>query len=191
MADLAGHPVTQVLQAISDGDSSAAEKLLPLVYAELRTLAAARMAKTPPGNTLQPTALVHEAYLRVVDAHDSKWAGRADFFKAAARAMRDILVEQTRRKASLKRGGDRKRVDLEKVEPQFESPTEDLLALDEAVKRLEADDPRKGEIVNLRYFAGLSTEETADVLGVSVRTIQKQWQFIRRRLYRQLSDNHG
>ena len=189
MGDSENPQVTQVLEALSAGDQVAAEKLLPMVYAELRGLAAARMAKTPPGNTLQPTALVHEAYLRVVGKHDSKWAGRSHFFKAAARAMRDILVEQTRRKASLKRGGDRKRIDNEHVEPEFETPSEDLLALDEALRRLEAEDSRYGQIVNLRYFVGLTAAETAAVIGVSVRTISTQWQYIRRRLFRELSSD--
>ncbi len=189
MGDSANLPVTQVLEALSAGDQAAAEKLLPMVYAELRAVAAARMAKTPPGNTLQPTALVHEAYLRVVGKHDSKWAGRSHFFMAAARAMRDILVEQTRRKASLKRGGDRKRIDIEQVEPEFRAPSEDLVALDEALQRLEAEDSRYGQIVNLRYFVGLTVEETASVIGVSVRTITTQRAYIRRRLFRELSSD--
>jgi len=183
-----GHEITHVLDAMRSGDTEAAERLLQIVYADLKSPAAAHMARTPPGNTLQPTALVHEAYLRVFGGGGSKPAGRTEFFCAAARAMRNILVEQTRRKRALKRGGDRKRADLERNEPEFAAPSEDVVALDEALHQLEAEDPRKGDIVNLRYFAGLTTEETASVLGVSGRTIENQWRFIRHWLFKRLSD---
>ncbi|MFH1746915.1 MAG: sigma-70 family RNA polymerase sigma factor [Planctomycetota bacterium] len=180
-------PVTRLLRAAVAGDPSAAQDLLPLVYNELRTLAWARLRKIPPGQTLQPTALVHEAYLRVVGNADPGWDGRGHFFASAARAMRDILVEQARRKSAKKRGGDRRRVALEQAEPSFEQPSEDVLAIDEAVKRLEVDDPRKGQIVNLRYFVGLTTEETAAALGVSVGTVEREWRYIRAWLQREMT----
>ena len=180
-------PVTRVLRAAVQGDRRAAEDLLPLVYDELRTLARARLKKVPPGQTLQPTALVHEAYLRVVGREDPGWDGRGHFFAAAAQAMRDILVEYARRKMAKKRGGDRQRVATEQAEPTFEPPSEDVLAIDEAVKRLERDDPRKGQIVNLRYFARLTTAETAEALGVSVGTIEREWRYIRAWLQRELT----
>ncbi len=181
-------PVTRVLRAAVQGDPRAAEELLPLVYDELRTLARARLRKIPPGQTLQPTALVHEAYMRVVGTDDPGWDGRGHFFGAAARAMRDILVEYARRKMAKKRGGDRHRVPAEQAEPAFEPPSEDVLAVDEAVRRLERDDARKGQIVNLRYFARLTTAETAEALGVSVGTIEREWRYIRAWLQRELTD---
>lgn len=180
--------VTAVLNAATAGDREAGAKLLPLVYEELHKLARARMALLAPGQTLQPTALVHEAYLRVTGKADPGWEGRGHFFAAAARAMRDILVEQARRKAALKRGGDRKRADLVDADLAIKPPSEDILALDEAIKRLEADDPRKGQIVNLRYFAGFTAPETAAALGVSVGTIEREWRYIRSWLYTQLSE---
>ena len=188
MADQSGGLVTQMLQAASAGDSRAAADLLPLVYAELRKLAQARMAKTPPGNTLQPTALVHEAYLRLIGSNDPSWHSRGHFFGAAAQAMRQILVEQARRKASIKRGGNRRRIDLEKLEPAIEPPSEDILALDEALQRLEQDDPRKAKIVMLHYFAGLTMPETAAAIGVSVPTVERDWRFTRTYLYTLLKD---
>lgn len=180
--------VTRMLQAAASGDDEAASELLPLVYDELRRLARARMSKTPPGQTLQPTALVHEAYLRLLGDKDPGWEGRGHFFGAAARAMRDILVDQARRKGSLKRGGDRKREVLEDVTPQVQPPSEDILALDEALKRLEADDARKGQIVNLRYFAGLNLQETAAALNLSVGTIKREWRYIKHWLFTQLRE---
>jgi RNA polymerase sigma factor (TIGR02999 family) len=180
--------VTRVLRAAAEGDPQAARDLLPLVYDELRSLARARLRQLPPGQTLQPTALVHEAYLRVAGSEDPGWDGRGHFFGAAARAMRDILVEQARRKLAKKRGGDRRRVPAEQAEPAFEPPSSDILAVDEAVKRLEADDPRKGQIVNLRYFARLTTAETARALGVSIGTVEREWRYIRAWLQRELSD---
>lgn len=180
--------MTLLLKAAASGDSRAASDVLPAVYAELRRLAAARLGRTPPGNTLQPTALVHEAYARLVAGGDPGWNGRAHFFGAAAQAMRDILVEQARRKSRLKHGGGRTREDTEPEIVDLELPAEDMVALDEALKRLEADDPQKGQIVNLRFFAGLTTEQTAEALGVSARTIERQWQYIRAWLYAQLAD---
>ena len=184
-------PVTQILQAASEGDPDAADKLLPLVYDELRTVARARLKKLPPGQTLEPTALVHEAYLRVVGKMDPGWDGRGHFFAAAARAMRDILVEQARRKMSLKRGGDRVRVSTDQVEPSIAPPSEDVLAVDEAVKRLEKEDPRKGQIVNLRFFARLTATETAQALGISLGTVEREWRYIRTWLECQLKPEDG
>ncbi len=180
-------PVTQMLRAASDGDPRAAADLLPLIYDELRKLAQARMAKTPPGNTLQPTALVHEAYLRLIGSDDPSWHSRGHFFAAAAQAMRQILVEQARRKASLKHGGGRKRVALEDIDLAIEPPAEDVLALDEALTQLEKADSRKGNVVMLRFFAGLTNEETAAALGISVPTVEREWRFSRAFLYTVLS----
>jgi RNA polymerase sigma factor (TIGR02999 family) len=180
-------PITGILNAAASGDSRAAAELLPLIYSELRRLARARMAKLPPGNTLQPTALVHEAYLRVMGKNNAGWNSRGHFFAAAAKAMRQLLVDQVRRKASLKRGGDRRRVDVD-VDDLALEPPEDLLALDEALTRLERADERKAKIVMLRYFAGLTVEETAAALNVSVPTIAREWRFIRTFLYTQLTE---
>lgn len=181
--------LTRIIEAAAQGDEQASSQLLPLVYDELRKLARARMAKIPPGQTLQATALVHEAYLRITRDDEAEWDGRAHFFFAAARAMRDILVEDARRKASLKRGGNRKRVELSDSGIVIDPPSEDLLAVDEAVKKLEAEDPEKARIVMLRYFTGLTTEETAQVLGVSVATVERKWRFIRAWLHRELGES--
>ena len=179
--------VTQMLQAASRGDAQAAAELLPLVYAELRKLADSWMAKLSPGQTLQPTALVHEAYLRLVRGDDSGWESRRHFFFAATRAMRDILVEQARRKASLKRGGDHKRVEPDNLVVAIEAPADDMLALDEALERLERDDLRKHQIVLLRFFAGLSEAETAEAMNISLRTVEREWRYIRARLHKELA----
>ena len=181
---------TRFLLAAAKGDRKAATKLLPLVYDELRNLARARMACMAPGQTLQPTALVHEAYVRLIGKQDRGWDGRAHFFGAAAMAMREILIEQARRRATLKRGGDRQRYDVEEVDLAIQAPTTDLLALGEAIERLESEDPRKGQIVNLRYFAGLTVEETAAALDLSVSTVEREWRYIRAWLRTQLVDLH-
>lgn len=181
--------VTQLLRNLAGGDKQAAGELLPLVYAELRKLAKSRLAKLPPGQTLQPTALVHEAFLKLVGDTDPGWENRGHFFGAAARAMRDILVDQARRKGSLKRGGDFQRLTPDDEPLAIEAPTVDLIALDEALLRLEKDDERKAHIVNLRYFAGLSREETAAALGVTTRTIDRDWRYIVARLHQELSDS--
>ena len=188
MQDQAREAVTQALRAAVAGDQEAAAELLPLLYSELRKLAQSLMSKTPPGNTLQPTALVHEAYLRLIGGEDPGWNSRGHFFGAAATAMRNILVEQARRKGRLKRGSDRKRMPLDGVEIQIDPPADDILALDEALKRLEARDARKGRIVNLRYFAGLTVKETAAVLGVSVGTIEREWRYIIAWLHKELGE---
>jgi RNA polymerase sigma factor (TIGR02999 family) len=172
--------VTRLLAEIETAGPRRASELLPLVYDELRALARARMAHEAPGQTLQATSLVHEAYLRLVGDADPGWNGRGHFFGAAARAMRRILVEGARRKARLKHGGGHERVPLEEAEVEGPHAVEgDVLAVEEAVQRLEASDPRKGEIVNLRYFAGLTNEQTARALDLSVGTIEREWRFIR------------
>ncbi len=182
------NPVTRVLMAAMAGDREAASQLLPLVYAELRKLAGARMRHLARGQTLQPTALVHEAYLRVIGKEDPGWQGRGHFFGAAAKAMRDILVDQARRKAALKHGGGRKRAGIDEAHLPIQPPSGRILALDEAVKRLEAEDPRKGQIVNLRYFAGLTAKDTAAALGVSVGTVEREWRYIKAWLQVELAD---
>lgn len=182
--------VTRILRDAEAGDAAAPSKLLHILYAELRGLARARMAGTPPGNTLQPTALVHEAYLRLVGKDDPTLAkSRAHFFAAAAQAMRDILVEQARRKSRKKRGGDRRRIDIDKVDLSdvpLESPVEDILALDEALQELEREEPRLAEVVKLRFYAGLSVKETAAVLEVSAPTVERDWRFARTLLFTRL-----
>jgi RNA polymerase sigma factor (TIGR02999 family) len=156
-----------------------AEELLPELYTELRRLAAALTGQLRPGQTLQPTALVHEAYLRLVRGPGTGWEGRRHFFGAAARAMREILIEQARRKDSLKRGGGARRVELSEGLALIEPPADDLLALDEAIQQLQAERPHLAEVVQLRYYTGLSVEETADVVGRSVSTITREWRFAR------------
>jgi RNA polymerase sigma factor (TIGR02999 family) len=185
----------EVRRAIEAGDALAAADLLPTVYAELRGLARRKMADLPPGQTLQATALVHEAYLRLAGRDDSRWQDRWHFFRAAALAMRDILIDQARRKAARKYGGDRRRADLdpdrlptERIDP----PVDDVLALDWALKILQEEDPRKADIVLLRYFAGLTREEVAAAMGLSTRTIDRQWRYIIARLHKEMtSSSHG
>jgi RNA polymerase sigma factor (TIGR02999 family) len=173
--------VTVILNAIEAGDAGAAQRLLPLVYDELRKLAAQRLASESPGQTLQATALVHEAYLRLVDVErPQSWNGRGHFFTAAAEAMRRILVENARHKKSQKAGGQRERVDLSKVAPMVtEHSALDLLALDEAIQKLERKDKRKAELVKLRFFTGLSIEEAAGHLGISPSTADNDWAYAR------------
>ena len=181
------HPITQALQRARAGDAGAASALLPLVYSELRSLASVLMARLPPGQTLQPTALVHEAYLRLIGSADPGWDGRGHFFVAAARAMRDILVDEARRKAALKRGGNLNRVPLEEgVSMELPVNADDVLALEEALQKLERDDPRKGEIVNLRFFAGLAPPEIAETLGISEATVKREWRYVRAWLHKEL-----
>jgi RNA polymerase sigma factor (TIGR02999 family) len=164
-----------------------AAELLPAVYAELRRVAAALAGRLPPGQTLQPTALVHEAYLRLVGDQDPGWNGRRHFFGAAARAMRDILVEQARRKGAQKHGGGARRVELTEGLAIIEPPGDDLLAVDEAIRKLQAEKPHLAEIAMLRYFAGLSTDETAAVLAISASTVAREWRFARAWLARNLT----
>lgn len=180
--------VTQVLSAIEEGDSRALEQLLPLVYDELRKLAAEKLAKERPGQTLQATALVHEAYLRLVDTKLARhWNSRGHFFAAAAQAMRNILVDNARRKNRKKHGGGRQRVMLDEAFPHAVDEAEGLLALDEALSRLAEQDPEAAQIVQLRYFAGLSIEQAAKSLGVSRAYAYRQWAFARAWLLQALS----
>jgi RNA polymerase sigma factor (TIGR02999 family) len=178
--------VTCILSAIEHGDPKAAEQLLPLVYEELRRLAAARMANEPPGQTLQPTALVHEAYLRLVGDPARKWDGRAHFFGAAAEAMRRILIDRARRKRAVRHGGNFERVDLQDIEAVAATEPEELLEVDEALAKFAAQDPHKAELVKLRYFAGLTIEEAAEVLGISAPTAKRWWAYSRAWLYNEL-----
>jgi RNA polymerase sigma factor (TIGR02999 family) len=181
--------VTRILSAIEAGDPKAAGELLPLVYDELRKLAAARLAGEKPGQTLQATALVHEAYLRLVgDTRPQGWDGRGHFFAAAAEAMRRILVEAARRKGRVRHGGGQRRIDLDEHNLAAESPGDDLLAMDEALTRLAQLDPRRAELVKLRFFAGLTMPEAAVALGISLATAERQWAFARTWLYAELSD---
>jgi RNA polymerase sigma factor (TIGR02999 family) len=167
-------------------DVRPAAELLPEVYAELRRLAAALTAKLHPGQTLQPTALVHEAYLRLVRSRDPGWEGRRHFFGAAVKAMREILIEQARRKTSQKRGGQARRIELAEGVAWIEPPADDLLALDEAIQLLQEEDPQLAEIVQLRYYTGLTVEETAVVVGGSASTIKRDWRYARAWLARLL-----
>lgn len=168
--------VTLILSQIEQGEPQSAEQLLPLVYAELRKLAATKMAQEKPGQTLQATALVHEAYIRLVDADKAKhWDSRGHFFAAAAEAMRRILVEQARRKAGPEAGGGLQRLEISHVDPETQKPVLDLLALHEALDNLAAKDPRKAELVKLRLFAGLTIEQAAQTLGTSSRTAYEDW----------------
>jgi RNA polymerase sigma factor (TIGR02999 family) len=180
--------VTRILSAIEEGDPHASEQLLPLVYDELRQLAAARLAQEKPGQTLQATALVHEAYLRLVgDGKEAHWNSRDHFFAAAAQAMRNILVDNARRKRRPKHGGGRHRVPLDEALPAPPDDADELLALDEALSRLAAEDPEAARIVQLRYFAGLSVEEAARALGISRAHAYRQWTFARAWLLQALS----
>jgi RNA polymerase sigma factor (TIGR02999 family) len=180
--------VTQLLNAIDQGDRHAPAQLLPLVYDELRRLAAQHLAQEKPGQTLQPTALVHEAYLRLVGADpEAHWDSRGHFFAAAAESMRRILIEEARLKQRLKRGGDRRRVDLDQVEAAVSAPDDDLLALDEALDQFAVEDPRKAELVKLRFYGGLSVEEAASCLDISRATADRHWAYARAWLYEFLS----
>jgi RNA polymerase sigma factor (TIGR02999 family) len=172
--------ISHILDAITQGDPNAADQLLPLVYAELRRLAAAQLAREAPGQTLQPTALVHEAYLRLVGSADEQhWNSRGHFFGAAAQAMRRILVESARHKQRVKHGGEVRRVNLEDYDVPVTPPPEELLALDEALVRLSAEDADAARIVDLHFFAGLSIDEAAEALGVSRATAYRQWSYAR------------
>jgi RNA polymerase sigma factor (TIGR02999 family) len=179
--------VTRILSAIEQGDPQAAEQLLPLVYAELRRLATQKLAREKPGQTLDATALVHEAYVRLVDVENAQhWNSRGHFFAAAAEAMRRILVDQARQKQSQRRGGGRKRRPLEQVEIAAAEPTQDMLALNEALERFEQIDPVKAELVKLRYFAGLSLLQAAEALGISRTTADRYWSYARAWLHAEL-----
>ena len=179
--------VTRVLSAIEQGDPQAAERLLPLVYDELRKLAGQKLGQEKPGQTLQATALVHEAYLRLVDVEKVQhWDSRGHFFAAAAEAMRRILLNRARDKQRLKRGGGRKRLDLDELEISDDTEDEHLIALDEALAQLAVEDPAAAQLVNLRFFAGLTLKEAADSLGLALRTAERQWAYARAWLYARL-----
>ncbi|HEY7307743.1 MAG TPA: sigma-70 family RNA polymerase sigma factor [Gemmataceae bacterium] len=179
--------VTPIMHAIAEGDPEAASQLLPLVYDELRKLAAQRLARETPGQTLQPTGLVHEAYLRLVgEDAEQHWDNRGHFFAAAAEAMRRILVEHARQKASLKRGGDRDRLGVVDSLMAAPEPREDLVALDEALTRLAETDKQAAELVQLRYFAGLPLREVAEILGISPRTADRLWAFAKAWLHEEI-----
>jgi RNA polymerase sigma factor (TIGR02999 family) len=180
--------VTHILSAIEEGDPHAAEQLLPLVYDELRKLAAARLAQEKPGQTLQPTALVHEAYLRLVDVEDvQQWNSRGHFFAAAAEAMRRILVENARRKMRLKHGGDREQVEIELASLPTRMSSDELVALDEALEKLRQHDPVKAQLVTLRYFGGMTIEQAAEALRISRVTAHRYWTYARAWLHQQIT----
>lgn len=187
MTDPPHGEVTRLLQAIDAGDPKSPEELLPLVYEELRRLAAAQMIHERPGQTLQPTALVHEAYLRLVGGQNMNWNSRAHFFGAAAQAMRRLLVEQARRRGRVKRGGELKRVPLDDNLADFGSEENpDLVVLDEALRRMEKEDERMARVVMLRYFAGLSIEDTAKAMDLSPMTVKREWACAKAWLYDEL-----
>ena len=181
--------VTRVLTAIEQGDAQAADQLLPLVYEELRKLAASKMANEAAGNTLQPTALVHEAWLRLVGNDNPKFAGRAHFFAAAAEAMRRILIDRARHKRALRHGGGRVRVDVQQINLASPDTDDQLLAVNDALNKLAAQDPIEAELVKLRYFVGMTIEETAGLLNISPRTARNYWAHARTWLYHEITVN--
>jgi RNA polymerase sigma factor (TIGR02999 family) len=178
--------VTLILQAVGRGEREASEELLPLVYEELRRLAAARMARESAGHTLQPTALVHEAWLRLVNDKDRSWQNRGHFFAAAAEAMRRILIDNARRKARLKHGGGQQRLNIDDVEPAAATPDEKLLLLNGALEELERENPEYARIVMLKYFTGLTNFEAAETLGISESTVERHWFDAKRLLFKKI-----
>lgn len=182
--------VTRILDAMGQGDAQAADQLLPLVYQELRRLAAYKMAGEPAGHTLQPTALVHEAWLKLAGQQDRKWQDKQNFFAAAAEAMRRILVDNARRKHRLRHGGGQARIDLEEVNLAVEND-EQLLAVNEALSTLATKDKQKAELVKLRYFVGMTIEEAAQVLGISEATAKRHWAYSRAWLCAEIKGEHG
>ena len=183
--------VTRILNAIDQGDAQAANDLLPLVYDELRRLAAQKLSQERPGQTLQATALVHEAYIRLVGSEDQNWDSRGHFFAAAAEAMRRILVENARHKGGPAAGGKHQRVELSHVAPEIGRPELDLLAMSDALDKLQAEDPRAAELVKLRFFAGLTRQQAAEVLAVSIATADNDWAYAKGWLRAKLSDSIG
>ena len=178
--------MTHILNAIGSGDAMAADQLLPLVYDELRRLAVQKMANEAPGQTLQPTALVHEAWLRLVGTENPRFAGRGHFLAAAAEAMRRILIDRARQKLALKRGGRAERVNLDDLEVAAEADSETLLAIDEGLVKLAKEDSDSAEFIKLRFFVGLNNSEAAEVLGISERTARRHWTFARAWLFREI-----
>jgi len=180
--------VTRILRAAHEGDPAAADQLLPLVYEELRRLAASRMANEAAGHTLQPTALVHEAWLRLVGEETKKWGGRGHFFAAAAEAMRRILIDRARRKRALRHGGDKQRVNIDDIDvPSSAADDEQLLAVNEALDKLAAQNKEQAELVKLRYFVGMTNDEAAEVLGITPRAAKYYWTHARAWLHREIS----
>ncbi len=175
--------ITLILQAVGRGENQASEELLPLVYGELRRLAAGRMAKESAGHTLQPTALVHEAWIRLVEDGSRTWENRAHFFGAAAEAMRRILIDNARRKARIKHGGGQERINLDDLDLAAALPDEKILLMDEALERLRAEDPETAQVVILKFFGGLTNEEIVQCLGSSDRTVRRQWNYAKAWLY--------
>lgn len=182
--------VTRIINAIEQGDAKAADELLPLVYEELRLLAAQKMARESPGHTLQATALVHEAYMRLVGSQDGNWNSRGHFFAAAAEAMRRILIENVRRKRRHKYGGDHRRVDIDDVALAIEGPSDDLIALDEALEKLSKKDKAKADLVKLRYFTRLSCAQAAKILGISRSTAHEHWAYARAWLHAEATNGN-
>jgi len=181
--------VTRILSAIEQGNPGAAEELLPLIYEQLCLLAAQKLSHEPPGQTLQATALVHEAYIRLVEAECRSWNSRNHFFKSAAEAMRRILIENARRKKALKHGGDQKRIDLDDAAITTEETPDELIALDEALQELAVEDSTKADLVKLRYFADLSIDQAAEILGISRATAIRHWSFTRAWLFQRIKGN--
>lgn len=181
--------VTRILNSLEEGDANAADQLLPLVYEELRRLAAHKMANERPGQTLQATALVHEAWLRLVETENQRWSGRAHFFGAAAEAMRRILIENARRKAAQRHGGGQQRVNIDEVDIAPPAEDDQLLAVNDALERFAALDPTKAELVKLRYFVGMTIPEAADILGISEPTAKRYWAYARAWLYREIASS--
>jgi len=179
--------VTRILNAIEQGDARAADELLPLVYEELRLLAAQKLSHEPPGQTLQATALVHEAYIRLVGDEPQSWNSRGHFFCAAAEAMRRILIENARRKQKIKRGGDQHRVDLSDADMAVERDINNLLSLDDALTKLAQEDPAKADLVKLRYFGGLTLEQAGDVLKISRATASRYWSYVQAWLFHEIN----
>ena len=178
--------LTRILSAAQAGQSQAADELLPLVYEELRRLAAARMAHEASGHTLQATALVHEAWVRLTGGSDQRWENRAHFFAAASEAMRRILIENARRKARLKHGGNLVRLQIEALDLMASSSDEMILLVDEALERFQVEDPEKGKIVVMKFFGGLTNQEVAETLGVTERTVERQWAYAKAWLFRDI-----
>ena len=178
--------VTLILQAIEHGEKHSSEELIPLVYDELRRLAAVRLAAEPAGQTLQPTALVHEAWMRLIGGQAQTWENRAHFFGAAAEAMRRIMIERARRKSRIKHGGGQERVNIEKIDIADALPDEKVLLVDEALERLEKEDPETAQIVKLRFFGGLNNDEIAKITGINGRTVRRQWDYAKAWLFKRI-----
>jgi RNA polymerase sigma factor (TIGR02999 family) len=183
--------VTSIITAIEQGDAQAADQLLPLVYEELRRLAAHKLSQELPGQTLQPTSLVHEAYLRLTGKQDQKWDGRGHFFAAAAEAMRRILIENARRKRAVRHGGGKERLNIQDVDIAAFAKDDELIAVNEALEKFAAENKPKAELVKLRYFAGLTIEEAAEVLDISVPTAKRWWAYARAWLHNELEAGQG